>query len=343
MLQSKFRPDCVSQLPMLVQLNGYIIITTILLPLLTILGAICWTFKSAVIVWLRLRHKDKFKGLLSGPDTLWTLEDYSTSVVNILLVVRHESAELFSRLVIKKLQVLRDDPKLWKLKCGYSSCMGYTYLLTNQDVNGGAPCVHKLDSAFYANREVLQASLSDFASIEIGGGNLWEAYIGAEKIAWGNKRNCYPLIVRFHHVLGDGHALLQLIQKSFSPANTSTTGVKLKPRLPTKQPKEHDSDNDFAQRMVKITIRIMHSMHLFYKLPQIIIELLSKRADNNCLHHPGMQSSLSGVKIVAWKVEKGYKYVNRVKEIKRRIGAAFIDIIAASVSYSLNKFFTKKV
>lgn len=225
-----------------------IIICLVFGPLIALFLSIFFVYRHIINTLLKMKLRDKYRGLLEGTDCVWAIEDKSTlSVLNILAVLEldyfnYEKNFLidFRNLIKQRLLSSNNYEKfLWQRKKKY----GYYYwkkieinfndhikwLDENHEKNCDGNC-----SDIYG--EYLRRIIAEKCNepLPINNSSCWEIFVGKNchelsadfrENEFLNHKKCrkigVPLLFRIHHTVGDGVALLRLLLEAIADTNKS--------------------------------------------------------------------------------------------------------------------------
>lgn len=295
--------------------------------------------KTVINMTLKITHGSLYNGMLSGGDVIWSVEDISKTVINILLVVQDEDGngdfvERITKEIYAKYQENIKD--FTKLSCIRRRKMGYTYLIKNQvDIS---ECVKVDDDGFNDNAELSRDEIENLIgyysnkSLPRENDALWEIILFKKPMKWSDQKKHYPILCRFSHVVGDGLSLITVLTTIFGK-NTGSVLDHLKNKWKAIVANKKDE-----VRTTKLK-NVFYFLHVLLMSPFIIIhQSFMRKTDVNILHGP----PLSGEKILVYSVEKEEKLVSMVKNMKRILpNVNFSEFILTAISASFTAYFEK--
>ncbi|XP_011052406.1 PREDICTED: uncharacterized protein LOC105144881 isoform X2 [Acromyrmex echinatior] len=229
-------------------------------PLIVITLILLYIYRHFIKIVLKIQLRNKFAGLLKGTDCVWAVEDaVSLSVINILMILEKivgNSNEIFLkdfRNLINDRIVKAADSTIEKLFYLRSQRFGYYFWERSEKVdlkdrirwlecvndNCDGSCENVSSESFRKTLEIVcNKPLPDNhkAAWEILIGkrcpksrsNLEEGRLSSEKYFDTDTRKI-PMLLRVHHSLGDGVALLGLLLKTIiKETETKETKIKIK-------------------------------------------------------------------------------------------------------------------
>ncbi|XP_055708832.1 uncharacterized protein LOC129805045 [Phlebotomus papatasi] len=328
-----------------------------ILPIFSIILGICLIYRNIVNIVLKVRHGERFKGILDANDAVWTVESETwTSIINILVLMEDKtpananSSEDKSGIIVdmirNKFQNVASckNESYQKIFYHLNRELGYSYWTKgNTRIEDYVRCTDIPTASEFLTSEDLRRWFGMISNTEISHGDhscLWEILV-CRKPFRENGLIRYPIICRVHHSLGDGVALLRFFLEGIADQLTTTplngSSETLPEHYPSKEARIKVKENllylrNTAQNTFKWTKMIISI--LFY-----LVEHISTPADLNSLHGP----SLSGRKTSFWIHETEESYLLPcLRKLKRKIpDARFSDLILTSLSSSLYKYFAK--
>ncbi|XP_017780915.1 PREDICTED: uncharacterized protein LOC108565808 [Nicrophorus vespilloides] len=297
------------------------IICTILFCLLLIILAIYYEIINFV---LNLKHGDDYCGIMDGSDVIWVVEEETFSLIKMLFMVDAKDGEgceplfEFVKRTYEKIAKTHN-----KMSCVRRYFMGYVYFLKTQ-INIHEHVKYLEDYKDVEGFNLLMDKLSD-SPLPAGNTALWEVYVGRVPLKWENNggKVQYPILMKYHHSIGDGMSLITLITTNL--INNGVNSMKENCKNYSNILKKSDLNNSkptFLENVKK----------LFYKSYYISYFGPLDDSDENILH----EKHLSHQKHVCYSLEKETtNYVEKVKSIKNRIkGISFNDVILSAFSAS---------
>lgn len=302
--------------------------------------------KEVVNIILKLKYGNSFGGILASADCIWAIEDTSKAVINILLIIKLNSdnsesiIDRIKHLVSKNIfQKPEDFPKLTSTRHRF---MGYNFLLKNRFTVDD--CVSALK--IRGDKKLSEGELRDVISeccnelLPKQHSTLWQILVSPQPVQWHRAKetsNCYPVLLRFSHIVGDGASLTNLMLKTFAEETCKNTSFeKLHINL-----SEHltRTNNDVVSKLVHAIKGFFNFVYLVSIAPSMIFHQHFLRSDDvNSLHGQEM----SGEKNLVYAVKDGKELFILVKDIKNSIpNCKFSDILFAAISRSLEEHFTR--
>ncbi|XP_014248404.1 uncharacterized protein LOC106666042 isoform X2 [Cimex lectularius] len=242
-------------------------------------------------VELILKRREKYRGLVTGPDAYWALENVnSRSIINILMTIE------LSKAIEERL--LKFGPE--KLTyCAKWSEFGYSYWLKNvTDLNRQ---IRKDDLSS------LETALSDLANEPLPDDSLWEIIIGEKSVY----KNCYYVIFRVHHCIGDGFSLMKQFLEILVDKPDSN------------EMKNIETNRSFVEQKTSM----FHKLTALYYTPAVLGKQIFSKPDINAFHN----KTLIGKKFIFWKIYE----LKRLKEIKNSLGCSFTTMLLYSIAKGL--------
>ncbi|CAH1277821.1 unnamed protein product [Diabrotica balteata] len=301
----------------------YYVLIYILLPFIITIACLLFLYKTAVSVFLQIKYGSQYLGLLESQDAVWTTEDLSKSVIDVIVTIKCKKApdlfieEFKNRLQTKWLSRPKEYPKLTST---IENCLGYSfYLKGNFSVNS---CV---DTEYFAEDfidiDYIQSYLTARSKKGLPKNNKipWEiVFIPSKTTVYYNE---LYMVLRLSHIIGDGASLINFFVNTILDQPV-TTSLSIQPSL---------------QKSPINTLR--EKIETIIKAPAIqLYQHLIKEKDVNILH----RQKLSGERLFVGVSEKKANLINCVKRIKRKIpSTTFMEILLTAFSASLNDYFKK--
>jgi WS/DGAT/MGAT family acyltransferase len=183
--------------------------------------------------------------------------------------------------------------------------------------------LHHIALAAPHDRAALVRLIDDLASMPLDHSlPLWQAYV-VDDLAGGS-----ALVVRCHHCMADGTALMTVIQRLFDPARAATPPAT--PRAPASRGGGHAGDGLFAPAIALIADAARDALALAGGAGMLVGELL--RADDPPSPFKG---DFAPGKRVAWSEPVALR---DVKAIGKRHGAKVNDVLVAAVTGALRTY-----
>uniref|UniRef100_A0A6P7FZ43 Uncharacterized protein LOC114332222 n=1 Tax=Diabrotica virgifera virgifera TaxID=50390 RepID=A0A6P7FZ43_DIAVI len=301
----------------------YLLIYT-LLPIVIIIACLLFLYKTAVSVFLQIKYGSQYLGLLNSQDAVWTTEDLSKSVIDVIVTVKCKRApDLFIEEFKHRLQTrwLSDPTEYPKLTSTVENFLGYSFYLKGKfSVNS---CVHiEYFAEDIIDVDYIQTYLTTRSKIGLPKNNKipWEIFFILTKS--GVYYNQLYMVLRLSHIIGDGASLINFFVNTILDQPV-TTSLSIQPPL------QKSALNTLTEKIETII-----------KAPAIqLYQNLIKEKDVNILH----REKLSGERLFVGVVEKKANLINCVKRIKRKIpSTTFMEILLTAFSASLSNYFKKK-
>ncbi|CAG9860631.1 unnamed protein product [Phyllotreta striolata] len=312
-------------------------ISALLMPLFLFLSVFFYVFRFLLAVYLKIRYGEKFIGLIKGGDSLWSLGKPNESTITILLAASLKNEELptFIDGVKEKIttEILNKKEKIPKLTSSVHCLMGYGYLLRNNCKAEEIVSTIKIDENSDISSDEL---IGDISSRQLPFNNRfpWELVAIDAPTSWKIEQNISEnhcmLVLRIHHIIGDGMSVATALVKIFSdkPVDFAKYAIEsIKYSEPVKPP---------------TYVRILLFLHQLMLTPGYIFLnklFLSDAKNGEKIFEP---SPLSSKKYVYTASDIDGSIMETVKRIKKNIGnATFIEIMLTALSKSLNNYFDK--
>ncbi|XP_022904378.2 uncharacterized protein [Onthophagus taurus] len=316
-----------------------IIFSLISLILLTILLLPLAAYKKVVSIYLKSKYKDDFGEMLEGIDNLWAIETkQSRHIINALMYIEYNDSK---ESIMARIYEVFKEKLVYQFTCVRKRELGYYFRLLNRIKPEDLISKWNLSDEELSNKDAFEDALRKISNqpMPINDTACFQLLASMVPITFspscnnnnGNSKKVYPIMLRIHHSVGDGVALLSFLLKNVSDEkiNVEEEIVKRIMKNNTKPPKK----NNLSSYVTKVidTIKKISNLNVYYFAP------IEKR-DQNCLHGP----SLSGKQILTSYLEENPVYVNKIKSIKKRIpGCSFSDVILTAISASFHEYFTK--
>ncbi|XP_065161749.1 uncharacterized protein [Atheta coriaria] len=307
-----------------------LILTSFLVPLVFITIIFLSIYYELIELYLRYKHGNNFYAMLDGCDRIWVVKSPSKNVINVIYAIvpndnPNLSSELLQFFVDKYKIIAKTHPRFTSV---IKSFLGLQYYhKVDLDIYA---CVKYFDE--YANTADFYNLTEDYCNKELPKGDtyLWEFYVGRKLITWHDGTEILPLMVRYHHSLGDGVSLVTLMTTHLLQDGVEIMRKKCETyKAILTKPKNNTKESAKSNPGVKI-------MKLLQK--KFYYPTLSAPEKDNLLHGP----EISGKKhmICCWE-KPDANYVNKVKKIKNYYKMAFADVISTSISAALCEHFSK--
>lgn len=294
--------------------------------------------KNILNLYLKTIYGSFYGGMLSGGDVIWTIEDVSKNIINVLVILENEStnAEHFVKELKKEIfnrisDNLNQFPKLSSVR---HRTMGYTYLIKHQiDVNECVTVTNINCNRIKISRNELEQIISAHSNKPLPNENmaLWEIMLFSNPIEWINEKEHIAVLCRFSHVIGDGLSLISVFSTIFGNRDPLLEEYLKQNLKKTALNKNKHKADQFAKVLSFIHILLMSPFVIFH-------QSYLRKSDVNILHGP----SLSGQKILVHSIEENEQLVPMVKKIKSMLPTvSFSEIILTAVSKSLDTYFQK--
>lgn len=291
--------------------------------LLFLLVAIIYKILCSVII----KRKDKhFAGFLESFDVFWCLEDdTSKSIVNVLGVIECTSPQELVEHVREKLQnivQISDAEKLfyrrneaygfyyWK-KCCYIDISQYVRII---DVSNSASELSQSDL------EEIMTEIS-YLQLPFNDEGLFQVLITNQKLKNNNGKDEYGIIIRVHHAVGDGVALIEFLCETIADDSETDSRAFCVPVVYNQSSKRTLAD--YLEIIIK-----------FCKIPSCLVDCILRTPDRTSIHGP----ALNGKKIFKW-MEYDQDLLHLVKDIKKNTKLHFSDILISSLCWGLRDYF----
>ncbi|XP_053595545.1 uncharacterized protein LOC103579563 [Microplitis demolitor] len=309
---------------MILNISFFLIIAPFIAAALTVF----FIYRQIIKLILKITMGRKFAGLLEGTDCVWAIEDSSAlSVINVLGVLELDSLstnsvniiEDFRTLIKNRLLSKNYDKLFWAREKKY----GYWFWKISDDINlkervrwldiDHNKCNGTCNDVYggYLKEIISRVSNKPLPENHSAG---WEILIGQncqsyefqkvdEDINNIELKRTVTLVFRVHHCLGDGVALLRLL---------------------------------LERKMLKIITALI-------LIPNCLWRQACLSMDDSALHGP----ALSGDKKISCWMEEDFKdnqndsLLAKIRDIKNLTGTRFSDVILASLSANMHKYFWK--
>lgn len=218
-----------------------------------------YVYRRLVEIVLKIQLKKKFAGLLKGADSVWAVEDIvSLSIINVLMILEKNTQNtnvtfledlrnLINNRIVSK---ATKDTSFEKLLYRRNQKFGYYFWEKSEEVDlknkirwlecEDANCDGSCEDI---SSEIFRRNLGNVCNRPLPDNNTaaWECLVGKRCT---RTRSCVeegrlfseehlntdlckiPIIFRFHHSLGDGVALLQVLLKAISEESEVTKMTK---------------------------------------------------------------------------------------------------------------------
>ena len=251
--------------------------------------------------------------LISANDAIW-LQDSDTNlmVINAVIITDHIDVPTLRKTFQERIFEGPDPARFDRLRCK----------ITEQ----GPLNYWELDPDFNLARHIVAArgkNLNSLADVQAYVGRMANRKLKEDRPRWEIKvierfeHGATALLVRIHHSIGDGMALVSLMFALMDETWNRTDGL-AKGSLP---PAAGLNPMQLLQRAVAIPL----------SAPGVLLRRLAWFPDNSHLHGP----ELSGTKRVAWTEPLDLQVVKKAKDL---IGATVNDVLMASVSGAFSTY-----
>lgn len=254
---------------------------------------------------------------VTANDAIW-LQDSDTNlmVINAVIITDHLSVATLRKTFQERIFEGPDPERFERLRCRVTERGGTDYW--------------ERDPLFDVARHIVPARGRHLQSLEDV-----QAYVGrmaSRKLKPGRPRweikvierfgdDATALLVRIHHCIGDGMALVSLMFALMDETWDRTDGV-AKGSIP---PATGLNPFQLLQRAAAISL----------SAPGVLLRRLTWFPDSSHLHGP----PLSGVKRVAWTAPLDLQVVKKVKDL---IGATVNDVLMATVSGAFSSYLVRR-
>lgn len=330
----------------------YVLLVTIAITF-PVLACFFLVFRGLLHFYLKLKHGEDFYGLMDGYDTVWEVHETSRGQITILGTFdfdEEKNGDVYDAFVrqIHQPELRRSCRKAAMRR---RHLLGYNYYIEMDPYDG---LVQKMPP--YEDEEDVRRMLSACSNQPIGpqDDKMLEFLVGTKPIRFAqNGRFEYPIIMKMHHSLGDGIALM----------NFCITGLGRDPAAFLKKTEEdfrkmfkikkNDQGNDAARpedaaneadanAEEASTTPKKGTMQLGKLLRKVMTSKfyhpLFGKPDANLLHG----KTLTGRKNLVWSRDMGRDYVRAVKNIKSRFdGVSFNNVLFAALAASFSEYYQK--
>ena len=255
--------------------------------------------------------------LISSNDAIW-LQDSDTNlmVINAVIITDRIDVPTLRKTFQERIFEGPEPARFDRLRCR----------ITEQ----GPVSYWEVDKDFSLARHIVAArgkNLSSLADVQAYVGRMANQKLKEDRPRWEIKviehfeNDASALLIRVHHSIGDGMALVSLMFALMDEAWNRTDGL-AKGSVP---PMAGLSTLQLLQRAVAVPL----------SAPGILLRRLTWFADSSHLHGP----ELSGVKRVAWTAPLELSVIKKAKDL---IGATVNDVLMASVSGAFSTYLARK-
>ena len=249
---------------------------------------------------------------VSASDAIWLQETpENLMVINAVLILDRMDLGTLRRTFLERLLEGEPGRRLTRLR--------------TRIVGRGAKAHWEADPDFHVDRQVFAPEGEEPATLD-----ALQAFVGreaskplpAERPPWQFQLvehfegDASALVVRIHHSIADGMALVSLMFTLMDPLGPDPEGCSLHLR---------PSGGSKAGSGITAALRVGLGA------PGVLLSRLLWRADSHALHGP----KLSGRKLVAWTAPLDLRVVKAAKD---RLGATVNDVLMASVSGALTRY-----
>ena len=255
--------------------------------------------------------------LISSNDAIW-LQDSDTNlmVINAVIITDHIDVPTLRKTFQERIFEGPDPARFERLRCRITEQGPLSYWELDQDFDLARHIVPARGKNLKSLEDV-QAYVGRMANRKLKEDRpRWEMKV-IEKFEGGGT----ALLVRIHHSIGDGMALVSLMFALMDETWNQTDGL-AKGSIP---PLGGLNPMQLLQRAVAIPL----------SAPGVLLRRLAWFPDNSHLHGP----ELSGVKRVAWTSPLDLQVVKKAKDL---IGATVNDVLMASVSGAFSTYLARK-
>ncbi|XP_045450796.1 uncharacterized protein LOC123659641 [Melitaea cinxia] len=154
---------------------------------------------------------------------------------------------------------------------------------------------------------------------------LFQVLITNQKLKNNNGKDEYGVIIRLHHAVGDGAALIEFLCETLADDSDTDSRAFCVPVFYNQKTKRTLAD--YLEIIIK-----------FCKIPSCLIDGLLREPDRTSLHGP----ALNGKKIFKW-MEYDQDLLHLVKDIKKNTKLHFSDILISSLSLGLRDYFLQEI
>lgn len=218
-------------------------------------------------------------------------------------------------------------PKIFYKRCFFA---GYFYWEepNNPKIEEYVRELPKIPNQETITKEELDHFLAQMSNEQMNDNISWEVSVGIQRLDV--KRPQYPLILRLHHTLGDGYALLQLLLEAISDES---------PNFDTDMIRKYNSGVKGISNPCCTLWAFMGRIWQCLYIPMLLFSQGVRKPDQNILH---TNQELSGRKVVAWYSDKSGELLEQVKRIKRKVpNIRFCDVIVSAISVGFCRYFEK--
>uniref|UniRef100_A0A1Y1N136 O-acyltransferase WSD1 C-terminal domain-containing protein n=1 Tax=Photinus pyralis TaxID=7054 RepID=A0A1Y1N136_PHOPY len=326
-------------LPVIVLLTPVAVFASILLlPLLSVF----WVYRELIRLYLIMKWRSKFVGLIKGADVIYTCGPHEKSVMTILFMLECSTArkpeDVYQDFKGAVFKALFSDPlKLPEFRSVVKRCGGYSYLC-----NGNVTvdeCVKKMKVVKCERKELnedeLRVLLQNCVAEEFPRNNtlFMDSFVGTQPVEWSGytKTNVsyYPALVRIHHAICDGFAVTQMFAAmSDKPKNADESRKTL-----------YNENLKQGSRMKSVAYYfLLFWTTIIFNSSEVLLKFLLDKPKPNILRG----GRLTGIEMLSMKTDAG-AYYKRIKAIKNSLDeVGFADVVLTAFSASLKDHFRKQ-
>ncbi|CAH0546470.1 unnamed protein product [Brassicogethes aeneus] len=300
-------------------------LSVVIVPLSIFLLSVFAIVRKIAHVYLKLKYGENYGGLLCRGDVVWAIEGSSRNIINTVLLIdaKDKTIDNIRENIINLMKKKFYDKNCLKITGIRQNEMGYTFLLKNQyGVDEGVSFFP--DFIQITNTDEMEDVIGHYSNVPMPKNDraMWHILITKQPLKWKGKDN-FVLLLRVHHTVGDGSALLRTFLQCFSDDIPENTQIQ--------QAKKTVSD------YVKIFIEGFYIILMSFAFT--INQNMINHDDASILHG----KELSGEKITVWFVEENVDLVNAVKNVKKKLpNIRFSEVLVSAISYGVLGYFKKK-
>ncbi|XP_013190460.2 uncharacterized protein LOC106134865, partial [Amyelois transitella] len=309
-------------------LDNKILLRTLVLMILVAISPILIMFITFGILYKLLcsviiKLKDQsFVKFLDSFDVFWFLE--GDSVINILGVIETESPELLVENMRHRLENLFEKGTCDKIFYRRNEDYGFYYWRKNSviDMTEYVEMLEMPDKCVLNERD-LENIMTDLSSqpLPYNDEGLFKIIITKQRVSNNNnEREEFGIIIRIHHSVGDGVALIDFLCESLADKGQSFNNA-----FNISEFQNRNTPDDLVKMITKLC-----------EIPLCVVDLILRKPDENSLHGP----TLLGVKHFKWTTSDENLLI-MIKEIKENVKLNFFDVICTALAGGLNNYFNK--
>ncbi|XP_057654545.1 uncharacterized protein LOC130892880 [Diorhabda carinulata] len=299
----------------------------ILMPIMWALIIFFYSFKKLLELYLMIKFRRKFGGMLYASDELMLEKDTQKNIISSILIIKTENdiTDVFQKITAMVEYGVKHAEKFPKLSSTVHSCCGYGYLLRKDiDVH---QCVRTITVDEDSDKTIKDV-LYEINKSELPYDNkfLWQFVLVTGPNEWKLRQNIREdqmyLLLRVHHVFGDGLSII----KAFIGMHSSVDLSNIKKVLGK------------ANKKNNILVKMLELICFPFLLPHTLMINKARKSSSLGYMEPTGSETTSSRKFY-FKIDEDDTIIRCVKRIKKAIGnTAFVEVVLTSISASLERY-----